>query len=205
MFTPGVKAKLETQQGARSTKQFFFLKWKLTTGPDACSLLAPYAGYGFTVAAKTIYILWLLHPLFPSLCCCKHMKMLFSLMLLKRSDIILFASVSTFRGCIAVSLSEVLIMDVSAVRELSKVFEEFHADSTVCCWWEALRSFLLNHRDIICACLLGYTNSGSSIPCWDLEHSPLTDDNAAVCVSIWSRCVSICSVLFLWQLTVAIA
>lgn len=38
----------------------------------------------------------------------------------------------------AASLSKVLIVDLSAVRELSKVFEEFHADYDVCWRWEAL-------------------------------------------------------------------
>ena len=33
-----------------------------------------------------------------------------------------------------------------------------------------VRSFLLNHWDIICACLMGYSNCVSSISCWVLEH-----------------------------------
>lgn len=69
MFTSGVKAKLGTQQEARSTKYFFILKRKLTTGPDACSLLAPYAGYGFTLKFlqlwQTIYIIYF----FNHFCC----------------------------------------------------------------------------------------------------------------------------------------
>ena len=38
------------------------------------------------------------------------------------------------------SLSEVLTEDASAARELSKVFEELHADCNVCCRWEVLSS-----------------------------------------------------------------
>lgn len=59
MLKPGGKAKLKTQQEAGSTKYFFFLKRKLSTGPYVCSLLAPFAGYGLiptAVAIKTMYI-----------------------------------------------------------------------------------------------------------------------------------------------------
>lgn len=60
-------------------------------------------------------------------------------MLLKRHKVnrclTLLHSAECHRGCLAVSLSEVLIVGLSAVQELSKVFEEFHADCNVYCWW----------------------------------------------------------------------
>lgn len=83
----------------------------------------------------------------------------------------------------AVSLSKVLMVELSAKQELSKVFEEFHADCNVCCQWEALRLcqiLLTYYWDLICDCLLRYTNSGSLIPRWDV------DNNVSVYLAMWS-------------------
>lgn len=66
------------------------------------------------------------------------------------------------------------MVELSAKPELSKVFEEFHADRNVCCQWEALRlgqSVLLNHWDIICDWLLRFANSGSFIYCRDVDNN----------------------------------
>lgn len=50
-----------------------------------------------------------------------------------------------------------------------------------------VRSFLLNHQDIICTCLMGYSNCTSSISCWVLEHVSLTKrQQHCYCLFIYS-------------------
>ena len=169
MFTPGVKAKMETQQEATHC---FVLKRKRTAGPDACSPLTPYNKYTFTILippTTTIFIIFHFPPrVFVAVN--TNTKVSFRLMLLKRhKEFWLYFALQ--RTAVLLRLRPRRWLWIcQQCRSCPRCLKSFMLTVMSAAGGRhsaCVRSFLLNHRDIICACLLGYTNRGSSVPRWD--------------------------------------